>query len=114
MRVGGADNSTANSYVTQRSQTDNAAFYGDRITASEGFLGATGSILKSGYTINMYDPFVAQATAFDAICQTAVASGARTNLNCGTHNQTVSYTGFTFYPSSGTITGSVSVYGYNK
>ena len=29
-------------------------------------------------------------------------------------NDTTSYTGFTFFPASGTMTGSVSVYGYNK
>jgi hypothetical protein len=29
-------------------------------------------------------------------------------------NDTTSYTGFTFFPASGTMTGSVSVYGYSK
>ena len=30
------------------------------------------------------------------------------------HNQTVSYDGFTFYPNTGTITGSLRVYGYRN
>jgi hypothetical protein len=32
----------------------------------------------------------------------------------GRHSLSTSYTGFTIYPSSGTITGTVSVYGYSK
>lgn len=32
----------------------------------------------------------------------------------GRHSLSTSYTGFTIFPSSGTITGTVSVYGYNK
>jgi hypothetical protein len=32
----------------------------------------------------------------------------------GSVNNTLSYTGFTIFPSAGTITGTISVYGYNK
>lgn len=35
-------------------------------------------------------------------------------INAGFHNLATSYTGFTLIPSAGNITGSVSVYGYNK
>jgi hypothetical protein len=34
--------------------------------------------------------------------------------NTGSVNNTLSYTGFTIFPSAGTITGTISVYGYNK
>jgi hypothetical protein len=42
------------------------------------------------------------------------SDGAQSQLNLATHNHNTSYTGFTIFPDAGTITGTISVYGYNK
>jgi len=58
--------------------------------------------------IDMSRPFLTQPTA-------ALGTMSRYNLYrtfSALHNVSTSYTGFTIYPASGTLTGTVSVYGY--
>jgi hypothetical protein len=67
-------------------------------------------------TVELVNPFGAVKTNY---LLDTLDTGSTTNQNTrsftyGIHNLTTSYTGFTIITGSGTITGSVSVYGYNK
>jgi hypothetical protein len=112
LRVGGTDNSTASSYVIQTLLANSTGVSGSRVTDSQWFFGNMGISLVNGYCIDLFDPFKASATGFSSFLSRS-DSGAFLQIHSGTHNQTVSYTGFTLLPGS-SITGSVSVYGYNK
>ena len=119
MRVSGSDNTssqyryvsltpTDNSATWVNSRSDGTATYIDDIGRIDDGFGA------SGY-FNLFSPF---ATNLTRIVGSSSGSGA-----AGINNQrtftgqltvTTSYTGFTFIAASGNITGSYSVYGYNK
>jgi hypothetical protein len=68
-----------------------------------------------GTTIDMLMPFLTQVTAFNQVgtflSTAAVFFGT---AGGGIHFADTSYDGFSIISSSGTITGTVSVYGYNK
>jgi hypothetical protein len=117
MRVGGADNTSAN-YKWQK------ATFGvsGALTGAGSGTGALANLMNvasiSGtYTapviINIFNPFetdhtsvLAQSTYFDALANHATTyAGGQTSV-------TTSYTGFTFF--SGTFSGTVRVYGYNN
>jgi hypothetical protein len=113
LRASGSDNSTANSYVRQTFNANATTLAGSRLTSNSWELGVWDTTLVNAVVIDLFNPFAASATGFllDLLRST---SSAYLQVATGTHNQTVSYDGFTFYPGAGTITGSVSVYGYNK
>ena len=113
LRVGGVDNSTASSYVTQRGSSSGSSATADRGATAEFFLGSLHSSLKSAITVDFFQPFIATETVFLSEVLYAV-DGARRSYQGGSHNQTVSYTGLNFFPTSGSITGTISIYGYRK
>jgi hypothetical protein len=61
--------------------------------------------------IELNNPFLAKKT--NHITQFFNPLGSAVGFLAGSHTLTTSYTGFTIFPASSTITGSVSVYGYN-
>jgi hypothetical protein len=67
-------------------------------------------------TMNLYNPFNAIATTAEMVTMTAGASSGIDTLSWVRGlNTTTSYTGFTLLTGGApTITGSLSVYGYNK
>jgi hypothetical protein len=62
--------------------------------------------------ITLLNPFLTKETMFLADAAQGNTTGAFVT-NGGFLNNTTSYTAFTLTPTSGTMTGSVSVYGYN-
>jgi hypothetical protein len=62
------------------------------------------------YGIDIFNPFTTTRTTIMGNMYFENSMG----VFAGNHDESTSYTGFTFYPSPGTITGTVSVYGYNK
>ena len=109
MRASGTDNTTASSYLRQRLYFTSTTSVPNNATDSFWDTGAIQDSITS-YVVDLFNPFLASETAF------ASRSGARNQMLYanGHHNQSVSYDSFSFYPSSGTITGKYSVYGYNK
>jgi len=112
LRVGGVDNTGATSYQRSGYRSEPGGLTNSTSASTLWFL----SQLTSGYSFKMpmeiLDPFktvgtIAYLTSFDQ------ASNYSYGLNM-THIDSTSYTGFTLIPSAGTITGNVSVYGYNK
>jgi hypothetical protein len=113
LRVGGADLSSANSYYygayyvgTSSSQAFASI---NQSNPSNIFVGAIGG-WNGLLTLDVSAPFITAKTTVSG------QSSMRYLLNVAgiTNNIETSYTGFSLIPSAGTITGEVSVYGYNK
>jgi hypothetical protein len=69
----------------------------------------------SNSVVDFYNPFLTKRTGLSGI-NTYVPNSDNINytvVRSGATTVSTSYTGFTIFPSSGTMTGSVSVYGYN-
>lgn len=111
LRAAGTDNTTANSYILQfvrgistaASASNNvnnlwdSFFYGD----------ATAGVARYDF----YRPNVAATTFFTG---SFFARNDYVQSVGGYHTQATSYDGITFIASTGTITGTISVYGYSN
>jgi hypothetical protein len=113
-RVGGVDNSTANSYVRQ-------LLRGISATASSSALADTSALLGSAdstgltFTADIFNPFATTRTkALNTFLGKSASVADYAALSYFDHNQTTSYTGFSVFTSTGTVTGNISVYGYGK
>jgi hypothetical protein len=113
-RVGGADNSTSNysyQYLDAASGT---------IVASRGTGGSDTALMYAnadglaGFTCNMFNPFESERTSYYATSNNFSGTSLETWSVTTVFAATTSFTGFTIYPDAGTMTGNVSVYGYNK
>jgi hypothetical protein len=82
---------------------------GTSLVLGAGISGATGIY----YVVDMLSPFLAQKTGISARGFGENASYAFAQQRDGIHNLSNSYDGFSIIPTGGTITGKVSVYGYN-
>ena len=105
-----ADASGSN-YASQLLFANGTSVTAGRGTAQTDFpLGDTASGNKNGHTVNIYGPFLAQPTAISSISEYST-SGAGIADYVSTHSLSNSYVGLTMFPSSGTLSGLVSVYG---
>jgi hypothetical protein len=109
MRVSGADNSTGN--YNQQSVN----FFGTSQQISQTLSGTSWQFLDfdvSGSTseVIFMNPFESSRTFFNSQ-GIFKGSGPELNIRGGAFNTTTSFDGFTIYPSSGTINGTISVYG---
>jgi hypothetical protein len=112
-RVSGTD-ATGNDYHSQEISAASTTVSGERSSPQTFIDRVAVSITTTGgiASMDIFNPFATEYTNlfsnyafFDA---TAIRSRA------GQHRLANSYTGFTLISGSGTITGNVSVYGYNK
>ena len=110
LRVGGVDNSTANSYIRQFVRAESTTVTGSTSTSNLSFIGDT-YIAGSIFIIDIFSPFLTTRTKL--ISQNWRGTSAVIFLGSD-HNQTVSYDGFSILPNSGTITGTITIYGYKK
>jgi hypothetical protein len=115
-RVGGV--SAATNYNWQELQASSTTVTGARTTGATTVLiglPSNGSFMSSS-SVFITGPQLAEATTFAV--SNADASGALTTpilyLNYGNHSTATAYDGFEILVSSGTTTGSYSVYGYSK
>ena len=115
LRVSGADNTTSNymrQYIYASSTTIAAARSNSQTTWLLGDHGTSRTI----NIVDLVSPNLAQVTGgihFSAMYYNSATENAWLQNGLG-FNATTQFTGFSIYPSSGTITGTVSVYGYNK
>jgi hypothetical protein len=120
MRVGGSDNSgLLYSYgrgIFNRNGTSGVEAGSDVSTGWA--IGQADSVNTKhwmGTTIDMLMPFLTQVTAFNQVGTfLSTAASFFGTAGGGIHFADTSYDGFSIISSSGTITGTVSVYGYNK
>jgi hypothetical protein len=113
LRASGTDNSTANSYVEQTFFANGTSVGGSRQTSNFTRVGTYYTTLNNSTNLEFFDPFLAVETSFQASTQNSDSSAA-INIHYGTHNQTVSYDGFSLLVETGSITGKISIYGYAK
>jgi hypothetical protein len=107
--VGGTPNNTASSYVDQRFDMNATTLGGARTTQNQTQIGRAVNTLRSYGVSQISGPFIARPTVHWSSC------GGGDNIGqtyFGTHNQSTSYDGLKIAPGSGTITGTVAVYGY--
>jgi hypothetical protein len=112
-RVSGADNSTANSYISARFINYDPSTSASQVT-TDSFAEVVGGVNTQvlNFTMTIYNPFATRPTYADVSgVRESNTLMARSGIR---HNQSTSYDGITFIPSAGTITGSIKVYGYNK
>jgi hypothetical protein len=117
MRVSGTDNSSSNYIFAGPSLTSGNSFENlwsnGTVTSFNEMVRI--SVNNSAGTFVISDPFNTKATT---IVGQSVWNRSATLINSMTYTGvttvTTSYTGFTLLPQTGTMTGSVSVYGINK
>jgi hypothetical protein len=115
LRLSGTDNTTASSYVVQNLSAVSTTVGAARSTDSfsSGGAGAVSDEQRSGQTIYMYGPALAQPTA-SRVVSVAGESGAALWDYAGTHNQSTAYDGITFLPNASNFSGLVAVYGLSQ
>ena len=111
LRVAGADN-TNSTYDTQRLTASNATVSAARVTAQTSFEITDYNGQQFVVAAEIYNPFASLRT--NVIWQSTVESPPSYWVRSGYFTATTSFTGLTVYPSSGTISGSVSVWGFSK
>jgi hypothetical protein len=115
LRVSGADNTTASSYVSQTLQAQATTVSTARSTQSywnEPFF--SNSNATNAVELNFYRPFLADTTAYTSLAISS-ASGAHLFVACGTQNQNTSFDGFSIIPgSTNTLSGGLTIYGWNE
>ena len=114
LRVGGVDNSTASSYLRQFLRVENTVVTGGRVTANIAKVGQAENNLRSSFELTIFNPFQATATPFTSVLNVIESSVLIFDVLSQIHNVTSSFDGFTLSASSGTITGSIGIYGFNK
>ena len=115
VRVSGTDLTTSTYIYSEQSLGANGTSYNNTSTSATSIvLGRIGSNGYSSVFCDIAQPFLANRTTTNSA---SAADGTTTFFKgngAGLVANTTSYTGFTFFPSASTITGTVSVYGYNK
>jgi hypothetical protein len=111
LRVSGSD--ALNNYNISQIRTTGASSSGasqeSNIAALPFSYGATSGI-KHGEAI-IFNPFLATKTGLNYLHYSENASSGVTGA---LHTESISYTGGTIYPATGTMTGEISVYGFNR
>jgi hypothetical protein len=113
MRVGGATNSTAN-YGNQYLLVDNTTILASRTTGQT--IGEIGQMVSSGISfmdITVFNPFSAAPTGMLTNTGSFVGEAYMRN-QANVMKASTSFDGISFIPASGTITGTVRVYGYRQ
>jgi len=117
LRASGTD-ASGTDYYHQLSRASGAAFYAERSNLNRWYIaGSVGD--TSGETTSMFEVVnPAQSVKTNAVAVHTAQPGTTGSILTYTmaylHNLTTSYDSMSFIPSSGTITGTVSVYAYNN
>jgi len=115
-RNAGADNSTAN-YDLEKLKQESTTVSGARTTGATSlncFDCASASTTKNQSRIDIIGPFAAAPTVvFTHDVYVSPAPSVKQSVRTGLQTQSTSFDGFTIFPTSGTMTGTISVYGWN-
>jgi hypothetical protein len=114
LRVGGSDN-TSSVYQIQRlisSGSSTPASYNSGDTTLWDDFGALATV-PIPQSVDLFQPFEATPTVFSSIYKTG-SSGANLRCMTGNHSNSTSFDSLSIIASTGTITGTMSAYGYAK
>jgi len=112
LRLSGTDN-TANNYITQRQSMNDTAISGARATSTSFNLSLGDSTNIQNATVNMYSPALAEATSATGLAHRST-NGSITDTQSHVHTVSTAFDGFTIFTSTGTITGTIRLYGYEN
>jgi hypothetical protein len=117
LRASGSDNSTANYFQTIAGLTTGGAadnFTGTGATRHD--IGRSNSGNPFAFHLNIFNPQKNVFTSYTQIGQSNDSASLRINhMGSGSFGTTAQFDGITFFPTSAVnITGSISIYGYNK
>ena len=120
MRASGSDNTSAN-YVFANSRVTEANAFSGQVSGTGALVTSWTLVPISGTyssstVLDVLMPFNSSyQTNYTAMCfYFDSLNNNQYGTSGGSISVTTSYDSLTFFPASGTITGSVSVYGYNK
>jgi hypothetical protein len=113
-RVGGADASGANYNHGRVSMVASAIAGQTSVSQTVGGIGNFANAERSFITADIFNPFLAVNTQWAGSSNQRQQSDFAVFNYSGSHNVDTSYTGFTLSAASGTLTGTISVYGYRK
>ena len=115
LRVSGTD-ASGNNYVDQYLDADGTSVAASRTAAQSNFvIAGVGATARTGISMFLFGPNLAQPTAMRRILQDGRAGSAFTGDGAHTHSLSTAYDGFTLLPFGGaSITGEVTVYGFNQ
>lgn len=112
LRVAGVD--TSANYNFQSTQANAASYLAGRQTAATGMnTGYATSTRKNTQRIFVTFPATAEPTLFETSGYSSLSEALYKSL-VGNQTSSTAFDGFTFYNATGTITGSIYVYGYRK
>ena len=111
LRVSGADNSTTN-YFSGGAESTSGGLTNRFAGSQNAWFNQINIDLTTSFQATFFSPFLTQKTAITAL--ETHDTGARHLFYNGFFNDTTSFTGFSFFPASSTITGEVAVYGYAR
>lgn len=112
LRVSGSD-ASGSDYTSQALVVFGTTVSGSRITSSSSLDIFRQDTSWNGATSFIYKPNLATATQFNTSNGWSY-EGARIGLYTGSHSLTTAYTGFSLIPATGTITGTLRVYGITQ
>jgi hypothetical protein len=113
LRASGTDDS-GNNYYRQRVVADDTVIAGNRSALSSSWnIGLTSSTGRGAICLEIFTPFNTLVTNFVGNNFDGY-NNARLTIAGGRNTVTTSFDGFTIFPGSSTITGSISVFGYAK
>jgi hypothetical protein len=112
MRLSGTD-ATGTNYTFQELSADNNTVAGSRTSSANYGMSHIGGQEPYGVHMYFYGPALAQPTARRSVAAPAFSGAAPTAIydHAVTHSLSTAYDGLTLYPSSGTATGALCVYG---
>jgi hypothetical protein len=114
LRVSGADNSTAN-YFYSYSTVNNSGTAADVGAGSQTVWRVfSAGTLQNGCEITVTTPQLTELHSINAIFSMASPATGITGRSGGTFNTATSFDGFSLIPVTGTITGTLRVYGYRN
>lgn len=111
LRVGGADN-TSSVYQIQRlqSQSTTTSSYNSGDTNLWDDFGQLATVVRP-ISADLFQPFETTPTTFSSI-HISATTGANLRVMTGNHSNSTSFDSLSIIPSTGTITGTMSAYGY--
>lgn len=118
LRSAGSDNSTASSYKRQYIYNNTATTVSTNTTSGTQWdLGSTDTTTPAYtfWSLDICGPYLLVPTSAFGRFSWTDSSAVTKVMTCGlAHNQSSSYDGISLFPSTGTISGTIYVYGYRK
>jgi hypothetical protein len=113
-RVSGADDTNAVYQYEYWDAYGTTTGANQALTQTSGWMGPLSNSGRVGITSTIYSPNLSQLTQYATTSNRNISSNVAIGMINGTFTNTTSFTGMTVYPSAGTITGTVKLYGYSN